>query len=95
MNARKIDSHPDYPYQEVVIVSKVQLPPEQEWIETTEAVEISGLALSSISRLCRNNKIACKRIGTGRRSIWLVDKASLIEYMNSEKDVGGRPYKTE
>lgn len=64
-----------------------------EWISSKEAAEIIGITMSSVSRLCREKKVYCQQIGTGRRSVWLVDKASAIAYANSEKDKGGRPPK--
>jgi hypothetical protein len=66
-----------------------------EWITTAEAAVLLDMDLSSVSRLCRLKKINCRQHGSGHRSIWEVDKASAIAYRDSDKDVGGRPKKTE
>lgn len=63
---------------------------ETEWIETSEAAEIMGVELSTVSALCRKGTINCRQYGKGRRSIWEVDKASAMTY---QKSVGGRPKK--
>jgi len=59
-----------------------------EWITTNEAAEIMDVALSTVSRLCRQGELNCRQFGEGKRSIWQVDKASAEAY---EKSVGGRP----
>ena len=84
-------TNPDiYDYQEIVIVSKKQLPPETEWISTQEAAEIMDVELSTVSALCRKGSIECRQHGTGRRSVWEVNKASAMMY---RKTKGGRPKK--
>ena len=62
-----------------------------EWISTAEAAEIMDIALSTVSRLCREtDKLVCRQFGKGYRSIWQVSRASAEAY---EKSVGGRPKK--
>jgi hypothetical protein len=85
-----VQSTPDYLGQEMRVMSKQEI----EWITTVEAAEILDMELSSVSRLCRDKKINCRQHGTGHGSVWDVDKASVIEYRDKEKPVGGRPRKT-
>lgn len=45
MNARNLYSEPlNNSFEEIVIVSKKQLPPEPEWIRTSEAMDILGVS---------------------------------------------------
>lgn len=66
--------------QENVIVDEPQVP---EWIRTSEAAEIMGIHEESVRRLCRLQKIECRK---WVRS-WQVSYASAIAYV---KPVGGR-----
>lgn len=74
------------------MVSKKQIPPETEWIDTKTAAAIMDVELSTVSKLCRQKKLRCRQHGTGHRSVWEVDKASAEAY---EKTSGGRGNKID
>lgn len=63
-----------------------------EWILIKDAAVIADMHIESIRRLCRSGDITCRQLIKGV-SAWEVDKASLVAYLNSEKNVGGRPPK--
>jgi prophage antirepressor-like protein len=90
VNARQLN-YPDYSSQELRIMDT----PETEWISTKEAADILDMELSSVSRLCRDEKLTCRQFGEKQRSVWLVDKTSVIEYRDKDKPVGGRPRKQD
>lgn len=70
----------------------VRVMTKTEWILIKEAAELADMHIESIRRLCRQNKIKCRQL-IDKVSPWQVDKQSLLEYMASIKDVGGRPRK--
>jgi excisionase family DNA binding protein len=58
----------------------------EEWITTTEAVEISSYHAEHIRRLIRQGRVAGKKFG----NTWQVHKASLELYMDMMKEKGER-----
>lgn len=55
-----------------------------DWIDVSEAAEKAGYHPDHLRRLIRHGKIAAKKRGT----MWWVDKASLLEYMATVKELG-------
>jgi hypothetical protein len=87
MELRKLDSHSD-DYTGVLTMA------DTEWILIKDAAVIADMHVESIRRLCRSGDIQCRQLIRGV-SPWEVDKGSLIAYLDSDKNVGGRPRKTE
>jgi hypothetical protein len=87
MNMMRVDSHSDNQYAGVLTMEQ-----EIEWILIRDAADIADMHIESIRRLCRSGDIKCRQLIKGA-SAWEVDKASLIAYLNSDKNVGGRPRK--
>lgn len=78
----------DESYQEIVIVSKIQLPPEREpeWINTTEAAEIMETTRSNVTYLCREGRIQCEKFGRD----WKVSKQDAEDWIRSDRQ-GRKP----
>lgn len=85
MNNFALNSHPEYPYQEVVIVSRIQVPPE--YIDTAAASELTGFAQHTIAEMCREGRIDCKKFGR----TWAVNKDEILAV---KRDNRGRPQGT-
>jgi excisionase family DNA binding protein len=56
-----------------------------DWLTTQEASSLSGYHLEHIRRLIRNREIEAKKWG---KVVWMVNRASLLEYMEKMKDKG-------
>lgn len=54
-------------------------------LTTKEAAQLRGVHQQLIIRWARNGWIKAEQIGTGRRSIWQIDRASLMSYQPKPK----------
>ena len=48
-----------------------------EWLTTQEAVDLTGYNAEQVRRLARTGKVKTKKWGT----VWMIHKASLLEYI--------------
>ena len=58
----------------------------EDWITTTEAVNLTGYSQEYIRRILRTGKIKGRKWGRD----WMVDRDSLVEYMREGKRRGPR-----
>lgn len=82
----------DYNGHPVTMKTGARVMAEIEWILIKDAAVLADMHIESIRRLCRNGDIECRQLIKGA-SAWEVDKASLLTYLASDKNVGGRPPK--
>lgn len=58
----------------------------EDWVTTTEAVQLTGYNQEYIRRILRTGKIKGRKWGRD----WMIDRDSLIEYMRDGKRRGPR-----
>lgn len=81
-----VDLQPIDYYQEVVPVSKTQLP--IEWISTKEAAAIMDIDRDTVANYCRLGKLECRKFGRD----WQVNKTAAVAFVKSNS---GRPKKDD
>lgn len=87
MNSMLSSVHTDVSNEKVWTMSE-----QIEWILIKDAAEIADMHIESIRRLCRKGSIECRQL-IEHASAWEVNKDSLIRYLNTDKQFGGRPPK--
>lgn len=59
----------------------------QQVITAPEAVNLSGLGLRTIQRMCKSGKLVCRNAGTDTKPVWLILKSSVptkeVEHVQS------------